>query len=242
MRSVKNLQLVAGTQELRLDVTLPTENGRAWRAATSSVDLGDVVDSPEAWREDMATGATLLSKETWVASNDWHWDAKCWPVFHPYGTGSAFSEQGSGAIQRYVSNRLALLQSDFRKSPTWVFQQLDRQIANQLYHSERCRRQAGRPSAKQDETDPYRKCYGVAAAVNLPETPTWWDKQQKNLYAMSDDSEFGMFATMTTITHCDASPELLAVIRRGPLALPTEAEMAEYPAFFIICYSENSLS
>ena len=47
-------------------------------------------------------------------------------------------------------------------------------------------------------------------------------------YAMSDESELGMFATMTTITHCDSSPELLAAIRRGPLALPTEDEMVEY--------------
>ena len=45
---------------------------------------------------------------------------------------------------------------------------------------------------------------------------------------MSDESELGMFATMAAITHCDLSPELLAAIRRGPLAAPTEEEMVEY--------------
>ena len=103
---------------------------------------------------------------------------------------------------------------------------------NQLYHTEKYRREAGRPSAKHDEIDPYRKLYGVGKAAELPETPAWWDKQSKNLYNMSDDSEFGMFGTMTTITHCNASPEMLAVIRRWPLALPTEAEMVEYLELF----------
>ena len=45
---------------------------------------------------------------------------------------------------------------------------------------------------------------------------------------MCDDAELGMFSTMTTITHSDQSPEMLAAIRRGPLAMPTEDEMIEY--------------
>ena len=46
--------------------------------------------------------------------------------------------------------------------------------------------------------------------------------------AMADDAELGMFGTMTTITYNDASPEMLAAIRRGPLAQPTEDEIVEY--------------
>ena len=81
---------------------------------------------------------------------------------------------------------------------------------------------------QKDEDDNYREIYGAVSAAQIPETPAWWERQSRNLYAMCDDSELGMFATMTTITHCDWSPELLAAIRRGPLAEPTEEEMVEY--------------
>ncbi len=45
---------------------------------------------------------------------------------------------------------------------------------------------------------------------------------------MADDAELGAFATMTTVTANDWTPEMLAAVRRGPLAAPTEDEMTEY--------------
>ena len=181
MKHVRQLASVAGTQELRLEVRLPAASGNAWqtRWAGTGEDTGIVSD--DSWRTDLATGAAQLSAATWVPPNDWHWDAKCYPCMHPYGTGSAYAEPGSGGIQHYVANRLALVQPCFRRSATWVFQQLDRLITNDLYHTEKCRRQAGRPSAKKDEPDAYRKIYGVTPMANVPETPAWWNKQSRNL-------------------------------------------------------------
>ena len=37
-----------------------------------------------------------------------------------------------------------------------------------------------------------------------------------------------MMQCMVTVTHNDYVPELLAVIRRKPFAVPTESEMVEY--------------
>ena len=45
---------------------------------------------------------------------------------------------------------------------------------------------------------------------------------------MADDAEMGNFGTMTTLTHMNWSPEILAVVLRGPLAEPTEEEMVAY--------------
>ena len=45
---------------------------------------------------------------------------------------------------------------------------------------------------------------------------------------MSDDSELGLMQAMVTVTHNDSCPEMLAAIRRGPFATPTEEEAIEY--------------
>ena len=45
---------------------------------------------------------------------------------------------------------------------------------------------------------------------------------------MSDDSELGLMQSMVTVTHNDSCPEMLAAIRRGPFATPTEEEAIEY--------------
>ena len=47
-------------------------------------------------------------------------------------------------------------------------------------------------------------------------------------YAITDESESGMMSTMTTITHNDNVPEILANLRRGPFAQPTEDERIAY--------------
>ena len=51
-----------------------------------------------------------------------------------------------------------------------------------------------------------------------------WKKQQRDLLAMSDDSELGLMQSMVTVTHNDSTPEMLAAIRRGPFAVPTDEE------------------
>ena len=43
---------------------------------------------------------------------------------------------------------------------------------------------------------------------------------------MSDDSELGLMQSMVTVTHNDSCPEMLAAIRRGPFATPTEEDPA----------------
>ena len=56
----------------------------------------------------------------------------------------------------------------------------------------------------------------------------WWKEQANDLFALTEEYELGMMSTMTTITHNDLSPELLATVRRGPFSSPTEVEQIEY--------------
>jgi hypothetical protein len=62
----------------------------------------------------------------------------------------------------------------------------------------------------------------------VPESRGWWDKQRKNLYAITEEHENGMMTGMLTLTQNDRTPELLAHLRRGPCAPPTDHEMFEY--------------
>ena len=61
----------------------------------------------------------------------------------------------------------------------------------------------------------------------MVDSTEWWKRNAKDLLAMSDESEMGLMNTMVTITHNDSCPEMLATIRRGPFAVPTEDEMLE---------------
>ena len=56
----------------------------------------------------------------------------------------------------------------------------------------------------------------------------WWKEQARDLYAITEEHELGMMSSMVTITHNDIVPEMLANIRRGPFAAPTEEEHVEY--------------
>jgi hypothetical protein len=82
--------------------------------------------------------------------------------------------------------------------------------------------------ADQQDPDPFNRIFGTAEPSKLPETTEWWKRQSRDLFAASEDAELGPMSTMTTITHNDNCPEMLAAIRRGPLAIPTRAEMVEY--------------
>ena len=228
-RGVNELTSVVATQEYRLDVHLPRPDGRGWCEEAHSIDTTACPELGREFRDDLASGAKFLAEETWVPANDAHYDAKCWPVAHPYGTGSLLSEPGSGGTQRLARNRLALPQAWFRRTPSWSFWMLDRLHKTALFFKNLARKKEGRPgSGDPRDPDAYNRLFGTAEPSKLPETTEWWKRQQRDLFAATDDAELGPMGTMTTITHNDSAPEMLAAIRRGPLAGPTRAEMVEY--------------
>ena len=49
-----------------------------------------------------------------------------------------------------------------------------------------------------------------------------------SIIRQQDDAECGIMQAMTTISHNDNCADLLAVVRRGPGARPTEEELIEY--------------
>ena len=98
-------------------------------------------------------------------------DAKCFPAFHPHGTGSVFSEACSGGLQAHSRNRATLIDSRFRKSALWAFWKLDQQIKNELFHANNKRRQYGRPNAAgADDADGFKRSFGSAIPRNIPES------------------------------------------------------------------------
>jgi hypothetical protein len=224
------MEEVVATQACRIELDIPTEDGRGWRRTDSWADTqddGHALD--EAWRHDMSTGAAHLLEETWVPANDPHYDAKVFPHMHPYGTGSLLAEFGSGGVQRHARNRLTMIQAWFRRSALWGFWSLGRLHQNELFFKNLRRRQAGRRGASAaDDPDPVVRLFGTAQPGAIPESSEWWKRQQRDLFAISDDAELGMMQTMITVTANDSSPEMLAAIRRGPFATPTEEEMFEY--------------
>ena len=124
------MESIVASQSCRLEVDEPGPDGKGWRRTDAIIDAETLGDK---WRQDIAAGAKHLLEETWVPANDPHYDAKCWPCVHPYGTGSLLSEQGSGGTQRHARNRLTLVQSWFRRSALWGFWFLDRLIKTDLF-------------------------------------------------------------------------------------------------------------
>ena len=121
------LAKVVATQEYRLDFHRPLANGKGFRERPSgSIDTTESASLGEQWKTDLATGGSFLTKQTWLHPSDRHLDAKCWPVAHPHGTGSVFSEVGSGGLQRHARNRLFSTFSWFRRSAMWCYWMLDR--------------------------------------------------------------------------------------------------------------------
>ena len=67
-----------------------------------------------------------------------HWacvaqDAKLWVHMHPYGTGSLFSEPGSGGMYRLARNRLLLIQKCFRENMLYAYCYLNRVINKETW-------------------------------------------------------------------------------------------------------------
>ena len=111
----------------------------------------------------------------------------------------------------------------------WGFWFLNRIIVAELFFTNRKRQEAGRRGASTGkEEDPITRVYGPSAPSSIPESTEWWKKQQSDLFAMSDEAELGLMQTMVTVTANDNNPEMLAAIRRGPFATPTEEEYIEY--------------
>ncbi len=106
-----------------------------YRAAAHSADGAEEhsVDLPSTWGPDMSEAAKEMERTARVTLGDRNLDAKLFPQWHPYGTGSLEAEEDNVSMSEYLRNRLLLLQNDFRRSPVWAFQSLDRIIKNDLY-------------------------------------------------------------------------------------------------------------
>ena len=72
------------------------------------------------------------------------------------------------------------------------------------------------------------RLFGTAQPSDIPESTEWWKRQQRDLFAITDEAEQGLMSAMVTVTMNDSCPEMLASIRRGPMAQPTDEEMIEY--------------
>ncbi len=84
-------------------------------------------------------------------------------------------------------------------------------------------------AARENESEKIpQSLFGFAEPSHVPESRGWWDRERKNLYAITEDHEKGMMTGMVTLTQNDRAPELLAHCRRGPCAQPTEREKFEY--------------
>ena len=220
---------IVATQAARLELDVPGPGGKGWQRTDSFVDTSGDEILDEDWKQRLAEGSNHIQRETWVPANDPHYDAKVFPVVHPHGTGSVLSEVGAGGLQRHARNRLLLLQSWFRRSAHWAFWFLNRLIQSELFFKNKKRREAGRAGASNpNDPDPIVRLFGTAQPADIPESSEWWKRQQRDLFALTDPAEMGLMQCMVTVTANDSSPEMLAAIRRGPCAAPTEEEHIEY--------------
>ena len=186
---------------------------------------------PDSWGREMKAAADFLRAR--VTLGDPHLDAKLFPSLLPHGTGSCRAEDGAGGLQKYCRSLLCSLDHSFRRSPVWMFFQLDRMIKNDLYFRERGRKRAAQALEAGDPAsvdaaghsgvrDPHAELFGRVDPRHIPESASWFHGQQKDLMALSADHELGLPTAMVTLTQNDSSPELLAHARRGPCAVPTE--------------------
>ena len=73
-----------------------------------------------------------------------------------------------------------------------------------------------------------KEVFGTAPPADRPESKEWWERQQRDISAITDDGELGLMSMMVTVSHNDSAPEMLAAIRAGPLAAATPDESIEY--------------
>ena len=170
---------------LKLDV--PRAGGKGWKRANSEIDTQDS-DLGNNWCKEVSPGAKYVLEETWVKANDPHYDAKVWPIAHPYGTGSELSEVGSGSPQAHARNRATSIQSLFRRTARWAFWKLDCFIKKLLFNSNFSRRKRGRPGPSVEEPDPMKRFFGTTVPTSIPESSSWWRHQAKDLFALTEAS------------------------------------------------------
>ncbi len=104
-------------------------------------------------------------------------DAKLFPVVHPYGTGSVFSEIGSGALLRHIQNRATSLQSWFRRTSTWGFFQADSNMKRQLFFKNRAFVKSG---LGKEAGNKFERAFGTVIPSSIPESTAWWRRQSKD--------------------------------------------------------------
>jgi len=77
----------------------------------------------------------------------------------------------------------------------------DTDVPLRLFFKNKKQREQGRPGATAvADEDPYKRLFGTAQPADIPESSEWWKRQQRDLFAMSDDGELGLMQTMTTVT------------------------------------------
>ena len=220
------LENVIGTQHCRIEVDVPGPGGKGWQRTSGSINTAEL---GEAVRKDISQGSAHILEQAYVPASDAHYDARVWPVVHPYGSGSVFAEPRSGGVQKHARNRLTLIQSWFRRSPLWGFWALNRLLYSTLFFKNLVRRRGGvKTASSASDPDPFTRHFGTAQPSSIPESTEWWKRQQKELFAITDDAECGIMQAMVTISHNDGCAEQLAAIRRGPGAYPEEEEYIEY--------------
>ena len=165
------LENAVGTQNVRMELDVPREDGRGWRRTHSFTETQDDHLLNAQWCKDIQKGASHLLGETWVMASEAHYDAKLFPHVHPYGTGSVYSEPGAGGIQHHARNRLTNIQSWFRRSSTWGFWFLTRLIQSELFFKNARRRELGRKTVSPaDEKDAVTRLFGTAMPADIPES------------------------------------------------------------------------
>ena len=195
-----------GAASCRIAVDVPYQ--KSWKRSGLVIDTNTVFD--EKWKHDISKGAEHILQTTYITASDCHLDAKLWPSMHPYGTGSLWAEVQSGGTHRLVKNRLLCIQSSFRMNNLYSFWYLHRIITRELFFRNYMVQSRG-ASAADPSSDPMTKLYGTVMPASIPESTAWWRAQQKELYALSDDSENGLMQTMLTVTANDGAPELAGV-------------------------------
>jgi hypothetical protein len=171
------LENVVATQHCRIEVDVPGPGGKGWQRTSGSIDTSEL---GEAVRKDISQGSAHILEQAYVPASDAHYDARVWPVVHPYGSGSVFAEPRSGGVQKHARNRLTQIQSWFRRSPLWGFWALNRLLYSTLFFKNLVRRRGGiKTASSASDPDPFTRHFGTAQPSSIPESTEWWKRQQK---------------------------------------------------------------
>ena len=92
---------------------------------------------------------------------------------HPYGTGSLYSEPGSGGMYRLIRNRLLAVQSCFRSNNLYAFWALNRVICKELFLMEKYKKGRKGAADSEESKDPITRLYGTAVPSAIPESTAW---------------------------------------------------------------------